>query len=44
MSCRGILCLLGVRKMALELQNEAAELHEDSRICQQHPRASAATS
>ncbi|CAE7658745.1 unnamed protein product [Symbiodinium pilosum] len=29
MSCRGILCLLGVRKMALELQNEAAELHED---------------
>lgn len=29
MSCRGILCLLGVRKMALELQSEVVELHED---------------
>jgi len=29
MSCRGILCLLGVRKMALELQSELVELHED---------------
>ena len=29
MSCRGILCLLGVRKMALELQSELVELHEE---------------